>query len=82
MDDVLYTGRTIRAAINELFDYGRPASIRLAALIDRGGRELPVAAQYVGAELALPLDKMLALEKATDGKLTLSLYNRTLRDNE
>ena len=82
VDDVLYTGRTIRAAINELFDYGRPASIRLAALIDRGGRELPVAAQYVGAELALPLDKMLALEKATDGKLTLSLYNRTLRDNE
>ena len=61
VDDVLYTGRTIRAAINELFDYGRPASIRLAALIDRGGRELPVAAQYVGAELALPLDKMLAL---------------------
>ena len=82
VDDVLYTGRTIRAAINELFDYGRPASIRLAALIDRGGRELPIAAQYVGAELALPLDKMLALEKATDGKLTLSLYNKTLRDNE
>ena len=82
VDDVLYTGRTIRAAINELFDYGRPASIRLAALIDRGGRELPVAAQYVGAELTLPLDKMLALEKATDGKLTLSLYNKTLRDNE
>jgi pyrimidine operon attenuation protein / uracil phosphoribosyltransferase len=82
VDDVLYTGRTIRAAINELFDYGRPASIRLAALIDRGGRELPVAAQYVGAELALPLDKMLALEKAPDGKLSLSLYNKTLRDNE
>ena len=50
MDDVLYTGRTIRAAINELFDYGRPASVRLAALIDRGGRELPIAAQYVGAD--------------------------------
>ncbi|MEO7320028.1 MAG: bifunctional pyr operon transcriptional regulator/uracil phosphoribosyltransferase PyrR [Nitrosospira sp.] len=82
VDDVLYTGRTIRAAINELFDYGRPASIRLAALIDRGGRELPVAAQYVGAELALPRDKMLALESATDGKLTLSLYNKNLRDNE
>jgi pyrimidine operon attenuation protein / uracil phosphoribosyltransferase len=76
VDDVLYTGRTIRAAINELFDYGRPASIRLAALIDRGGRELPVAAQYVGAELALPLDKMLALEKGIDGKLSLSLYNK------
>ncbi len=76
VDDVLYTGRTIRAALNELFDYGRPASIRLAALIDRGGRELPVAAQYVGAELALPFDKMLALEKGMDGKLSLSLYNK------
>jgi pyrimidine operon attenuation protein/uracil phosphoribosyltransferase len=76
VDDVLYTGRTIRAAINELFDYGRPASIRLAALIDRGGRELPVTAQYVGAELALSLDKMLALEKDIDGRLSLSLYNK------
>lgn len=76
IDDVLYTGRTIRAAINELFDYGRPASIRLAALIDRGGRELPVAAGYVGATLALPSDKMLALEKGIDGKLGLSLYNK------
>lgn len=76
IDDVLYTGRTIRAAINELFDYGRPASIRLAALIDRGGRELPVAADYVGATLALSSDKMLALEKDIDGKLSLSLYNR------
>ena len=82
VDDVLYTGRTIRAAINELFDYGRPASIRLAALLDRGYRELPIAAQYVGTTLALPSDKMLALEKGTDGKLNLSLYNKTLRDNE
>ncbi len=48
VDDVLYTGRTIRAAMNELFDYGRPASIRLAVLIDRGGRELPIAAVAVG----------------------------------
>lgn len=75
VDDVLYTGRTIRAAINELFDYGRPASIRLAALLDRGDRELPIAAQYVGATLTLPSDKMLALEKRIDGKLSLSLYN-------
>ncbi|MEO8442876.1 MAG: bifunctional pyr operon transcriptional regulator/uracil phosphoribosyltransferase PyrR, partial [Betaproteobacteria bacterium] len=49
VDDVLYTGRTIRAAMNELFDYGRPARIRLASLVDRGGRELPIAAQFVGA---------------------------------
>src|SRR3954466_14751888 len=54
VDDVLYTGRTIRAAMNELFDYGRPASIRLAALIDRGGRELPIAAQWVAATIAIP----------------------------
>jgi pyrimidine operon attenuation protein/uracil phosphoribosyltransferase len=82
VDDVLYTGRTIRAAINELFDYGRPASIRLAALVDRGDRELPIAAQYVGAILSLPSDKMLALEKGLGGKLSLSLYNKSLRDNE
>ncbi len=77
VDDVLYTGRTIRAAINELFDYGRPASIRLAALIDRGGRELPIAAQYVGATLTLPQHKMLALERSNDGKLSLSLYDKS-----
>jgi pyrimidine operon attenuation protein / uracil phosphoribosyltransferase len=82
VDDVLYTGRTIRAAINELFDYGRPASIRLAALIDRGGRELPVTAQYIGTELALPLDKMLSLEQALDGRLSLSLYHRSSSGNE
>jgi pyrimidine operon attenuation protein / uracil phosphoribosyltransferase len=80
VDDVLYTGRTIRAAINELFDYGRPASVRLAALIDRGGRELPIAAQYVGAMLDIPADKMLALEKAADGVLSLSLYSK-IRDD-
>ncbi|SCY18612.1 pyrimidine operon attenuation protein / uracil phosphoribosyltransferase [Nitrosospira sp. Nl5] len=82
VDDVLYTGRTIRAAINELFDYGRPASIRLAALVDRGDRELPITAQYVGTILSLPSDKMLALEKGLGGKLSLSLYNKSLRDNE
>ncbi|SFO14825.1 bifunctional pyr operon transcriptional regulator/uracil phosphoribosyltransferase PyrR [Nitrosospira briensis] len=81
VDDVLYTGRTIRAAINELFDYGRPASIRLAALVDRGDRELPIAAQYVGKVLDLPSDKMLALEKNVEGKLSLSLYDKR-RDNE
>ena len=81
IDDVLYTGRTIRAAINELFDYGRPASVRLAALIDRGGRELPIAAQYVGAMLHLPDDEMLALEKCAEGILTLSIYGK-IRGNE
>ncbi|HEY1092237.1 MAG TPA: bifunctional pyr operon transcriptional regulator/uracil phosphoribosyltransferase PyrR, partial [Burkholderiaceae bacterium] len=46
IDDVLYTGRTTRAAINELFDYGRPAAVVLAVLVDRGGRELPIQADY------------------------------------
>jgi pyrimidine operon attenuation protein/uracil phosphoribosyltransferase len=53
VDDVLHTGRTIRAALNEIFDYGRPASVTLAVLIERDGRELPVAAQIVGAHLKL-----------------------------
>lgn len=53
VDDVLYTGRTIRAAMNEIFDYGRPASISLAVLIDRGGRELPIQADITGKTLTL-----------------------------
>ena len=53
IDDVLHTGRTVRAALNELFDYGRPASVTLVVLIDRGGRELPVTADVVGMRLDL-----------------------------
>jgi pyrimidine operon attenuation protein/uracil phosphoribosyltransferase len=53
VDDVLHTGRTIRAALNELFDYGRPASILLAALVERGGRELPIEANVVGQSMDL-----------------------------
>lgn len=63
LDDVLYTGRTIRAAMNLLFDYGRPAAIRLAVLVDRGGRELPVCADFVGTRLDLPPDEHISLEK-------------------
>ncbi len=73
VDDVLYTGRTVRGAMNELFDYGRPASISLAVLIDRGGRELPVAAQYVGARLEVPQGCMLVLDRDENGKLRLKL---------
>lgn len=76
VDDVLYTGRTIRAAMNELFDYGRPASIRLAALIDRGGRELPIAAQFVGATLEVPAHQVLVLERGPDQRLRLALQER------
>ncbi|OYY95427.1 MAG: bifunctional pyr operon transcriptional regulator/uracil phosphoribosyltransferase [Hydrogenophilales bacterium 28-61-23] len=64
IDDVLYTGRTIRAAMNLLFDYGRPATIKLAVLVDRGGRELPVCADYVGLKLELPADQHISLEKS------------------
>lgn len=53
VDDVLYTGRTVRAALNELFDYGRPRWVRLAVLVDRDGRELPIAADVVGRHLEL-----------------------------
>ena len=71
VDDVLYTGRTIRAAINELFDYGRPRRIRLAALLDRGGRELPIAAQFLGAEVKVADNEQIELQKSADGHLSL-----------
>jgi len=61
IDDVLYTGRTIRAALNELFDYGRPASVLLAVLVDRGGRELPIEAHVAGTRLELPAGQNLQL---------------------
>ena len=73
VDDVLYTGRTTRAAINVLFDYGRPARITLAALADRGGRELPVAADFVATRVALGAQQSLALVRGEDGKLTLTI---------
>jgi pyrimidine operon attenuation protein/uracil phosphoribosyltransferase len=61
VDDVLYTGRTVRAALNELFDYGRPRSVLLAALVDRGGRELPIEANVVGTRLTLRPDENIKL---------------------
>ena len=73
IDDVLYTGRTVRAVINELYDYGRPASVRLAVLVDRGGRELPIQADCAAARLSLPADQKLSLQRDTDGRLTFSL---------
>ncbi len=73
VDDVLYTGRSVRAAINELFDYGRPESIELAVLIDRGGRELPIEATYVGARIAAARDLSIVLNRAPDARLTLSV---------
>ncbi|WP_298394738.1 bifunctional pyr operon transcriptional regulator/uracil phosphoribosyltransferase PyrR [uncultured Azonexus sp.] len=75
VDDVLYTGRTTRAAINELFDYGRPASVSLAVLADRGGRELPVAATWKVWDVALETKQSLVLEKQDDGQLAWRLEN-------
>lgn len=73
VDDVLHTGRTIRAAMNELFDYGRPRSIRLAALVDRGGRQLPIAAQFVGAEVSVADSEQIELRKNEKDQLSLAL---------
>ena len=61
VDDVLHTGRTIRAAMNEIFDYGRPAAVTLAVLIERGGRELPIAAQVVGGHVRLDRNQHIKL---------------------
>ncbi len=73
IDDIFYTGRTTRAAINELFDFGRPASITLAVLINRGGAQLPIKPQIVGANISLKADQHFKLSQASDGKLNLTL---------
>lgn len=73
VDDVLYTGRTVRAAMNELFDYGRPRSIVLVVLADRGGRQLPICAQHVGATVEVPEGRRLRLRRTADGRLRFEL---------
>jgi pyrimidine operon attenuation protein / uracil phosphoribosyltransferase len=73
VDDIFYTGRTTRAAMNELFDYGRPASITLAVLINRGGAELPIAPNIVGAEMPLKANQSLQLSMDTKNKLHLNI---------
>ncbi|MEE9160731.1 MAG: bifunctional pyr operon transcriptional regulator/uracil phosphoribosyltransferase PyrR [Gammaproteobacteria bacterium] len=75
VDDVLHTGRTIRAALNEIFDYGRPASVRLAVLIDRGEHELPIQADFMGKSLALEPGEHVKLCAAENpsGDLTLEI---------
>ncbi len=75
IDDIFYTGRTTRAAMNELFDYGRPASITLAVLINRGGAELPISPNIVGAEILLVPTQNLQLSQDTKSKLHLTLEN-------
>jgi len=73
VDDVLYTGRTVRAAINELFDYGRPAAVRLVVLVERDGRQLPVCAQHCGAKVDVPAGQRLRLRRDAGGRLSLEL---------
>ena len=73
IDDVLHTGRTIRAVVNELYDFGRPASVTLAVLVDRGGRELPIAAAFAAAKLALPAGQRLRLARAEDGGFSFAV---------
>ncbi len=77
VDDVLYTGRTIRAAMNELFDYGRPGRVMLAALVDRGGRQLPIEPQFVGAEVTVADDEMVSLQREDSGSLHLTIRQKT-----
>ena len=76
VDDVLYTGRTLRAVINELFDYGRPASVKLVVLVDRGGRELPVQPDLAMARVALPATQSLALARADDGQFSFQVQDK------
>jgi pyrimidine operon attenuation protein / uracil phosphoribosyltransferase len=73
LDDVLYTGRTIRAVINELFDYGRAQSVRLAVLVDRGARELPICADFAAARVSLPPGQTLSLARSEAGAFSFEV---------
>ncbi|MEJ2654549.1 MAG: bifunctional pyr operon transcriptional regulator/uracil phosphoribosyltransferase PyrR [Acidihalobacter sp.] len=81
VDDVLHTGRTVRAALNEIFDFGRPARVRLIALIDRNGRELPIAADLAGARLELPQELRVHLQGPDPLRLALG-EGRAQREEE
>lgn len=76
IDDVLFTGRTVRAALNELFDFGRPSQVELMVLADRGNRELPISANFVGQEIQVPENQILVLEKDDAGKFSFELEER------
>jgi pyrimidine operon attenuation protein / uracil phosphoribosyltransferase len=73
VDDVLYTGRTVRAVLNELFDFGRPASVTLAVLVDRGGRELPMQAALSAARVTLPRGQRLSLARDAGGRFSFDI---------
>lgn len=73
IDDVLYTGRTTRAVLNELFDFGRPASVQLAVLVDRGGRQLPIEPAFSAARVSLRADQSLRLARTDDGRFSFEV---------
>jgi len=75
VDDVLHTGRTIRAALNEIFDFGRPKAVRLAVLAERGSRELPVAPDWLGAKIEVAASEDLVLSNE-NGRLRLAMVTR------
>jgi pyrimidine operon attenuation protein/uracil phosphoribosyltransferase len=76
IDDVLLTGRTVRAALNELFDFGRPAKVELMVLADRENRELPISADFVGEQVSVLNNQILVLEKDCAGKFSFQLEER------
>ncbi|TAL98912.1 MAG: bifunctional pyr operon transcriptional regulator/uracil phosphoribosyltransferase PyrR [Paraburkholderia sp.] len=80
VDDVLGTGRTVRAALNELYDYGRPASVELAVLADRGGRELPIAARFTGGTVDVPADATLVLARSEGDDRTFTFHTEARAD--
>ncbi|MCY0387539.1 bifunctional pyr operon transcriptional regulator/uracil phosphoribosyltransferase PyrR [Robbsia sp. Bb-Pol-6] len=77
LDDVVHTGRTIRAAINELYDYGRPASVELGVLVDRGARELPIEARFAATRIALEAAQSLVMTRDDAGGFGFDLARRT-----
>ena len=76
LDDVLFTGRTLRAVLNELFDYGRPDRVRLAVLVDRGGRQLPIQADFFAARVAIGANQSIALARNELGVFSFDIRNR------
>ena len=76
-DDVIFTGRTVRAAIDAIMKLGRPKTIQLAVLVDRGHRELPIRADYVGKNVPTSLDEVVAVKfNETDGEMSVSLNSK------
>ena len=76
IDDVLFTGRTVRAALNELFDFGRPAQVSLMVLADRGERELPISADFAAQVVALPHSQILVLEQDANSHFHFQIEER------